>query len=93
LYKLAELTQIAIKKRAEQHHWSLTTYPGKIKLPKDIFHNLENNQAVLEASRKTYLTESEAGWARESGRKTNAVAGPSVSVDERLSGARLMLDL
>ena len=50
LYKLAELAQIMVKNRADMHHWTVTTYPGKVRFPKDIFHNLENNQTVMEVS-------------------------------------------
>ena len=52
LYKLAELAQIIIKNKAELHRWSMQTYPGKVKLPRDIFHNLQNNDATLEVSHR-----------------------------------------
>ena len=79
LYSLSELAQVIIKNRADFQHWTVTTYPGKIRLPRDIFHNLKDNQAALEESRKTYLSEETLLWAKSLGRRPNTVLGPSVS--------------
>jgi sister-chromatid-cohesion protein PDS5 len=50
LWRLSELAQIIIRNRAEAKGWSITTYPGKVKLPKDLFHNLKTHADVLEVS-------------------------------------------
>jgi len=34
---MSEIAQYIIKTRAKAEGWSLTSYPGKIKLPSDIF--------------------------------------------------------
>ncbi len=79
LYGVSELAQVIIRNRADAQHWSLTTFPGKIRLPKDIFHNLENREAALNESRKEYLSAETLTWVKSLGRKTNGIAGPSVS--------------
>lgn len=50
LYALSELTQLIIKNKAARHSWTLSTYPGKISLPRDIFHNLTDIEAVKKVS-------------------------------------------
>ena len=77
LYRLSELTQVMIKHRAEAHHWPIAVYPGKIRLPRDVFHNLEGGNAGLENSRKSYLPVEIIEWGALLGKKS--VAGPSVS--------------
>jgi hypothetical protein len=50
LYALSELTQLIIRNKATQHGWAISTYPEKVRLPSDIFHNLTNPQAVNDVS-------------------------------------------
>jgi hypothetical protein len=42
LYVLSEIAQEMIKSRSKQHSWPLPSYPGKLKLPTDIFKPLPN---------------------------------------------------
>ena len=77
---VSELAQCIIRNRAEYHHWSLNTYPGKIRLPKDIFHNLSTKEEALDESRRTYLSDEIMNWAKSLGKRPNVIAGPSVSV-------------
>lgn len=46
LYALSELTQLIIRNKATQHGWAISSYPEKVGLPRDIFHNLKDPQAV-----------------------------------------------
>ncbi|KAI5121999.1 hypothetical protein M0805_001831 [Coniferiporia weirii] len=50
LYAVSELAQELIKSHAKARQWSLTSYPGKVKLPSDIFRPLPSD-----ASRSTIL--------------------------------------
>jgi sister-chromatid-cohesion protein PDS5 len=42
LYRLAEIAQVLIQNRAKHQGWVLSSYPGKVKFPKDIFQNLHD---------------------------------------------------
>lgn len=55
LYKLAEIAQGIIRNKAEARHWALTTFPGRIRMPRDCFHNLQNNQIASEVSGHKWL--------------------------------------
>lgn len=54
LYFLSELAQLVIRTRAREHHWSLPTYPGEVKLPSELFESLPPGHAA-EVARKDYL--------------------------------------
>jgi sister-chromatid-cohesion protein PDS5 len=43
---MSELTQEFIKARAQARSWSLESYPGKVQLPSDILHSLQNPEAA-----------------------------------------------
>ena len=51
LYQLSDLGQIILRNKAAQHQWAITSYPGTVRLPRDIFHNLstpeERNRVCL----------------------------------------------
>ncbi|CAH7672632.1 armadillo-type protein [Phakopsora pachyrhizi] len=57
IHTLSELAQLLIKCKAKEHHWPLPTYPGKVKLPMDIFRPLPTPAIAHEISKKTYLDE------------------------------------
>ncbi|ORX33887.1 armadillo-type protein [Kockovaella imperatae] len=76
LYKLSELAQIVIRNRGNANHWTIPSYSGAIRFPRDIFHNLPNQDAVLENTKKSYLTSEEANWANNLGRKTVSRESP-----------------
>lgn len=50
LYAISELAQRLLRDRAKSHGWVLETYPGKVKLPGDIFKPLPNPGAAREVS-------------------------------------------
>ncbi|OXM77000.1 sister chromatid cohesion protein PDS5 [Cryptococcus neoformans Bt63] len=76
LYSLSELAQIIIRNRAAKHGWSVPVYPGKISMPRDIFHNAETPEERTKVLRTQYLSEEVRGWARGLGKR--AVAVPSI---------------
>ena len=82
LYCVSELAQVMIRNRADYHHWSLNTFPGKIRFPRDIFHNLNTQQEATAESRRTYMSEETMNWAKSLGRKPNMITGPSVGHKE-----------
>ncbi|CAE6540975.1 unnamed protein product [Rhizoctonia solani] len=49
LYVLSELAQHLIRARAKNRGWTLNTYPGKVKIPADIFRALPNHEAASKA--------------------------------------------
>lgn len=50
LYILSELAQHIIKVRSNAHGWSLSSYPGTIKMPLDIFRVLSNQEDAAKVS-------------------------------------------
>ncbi|KLO11387.1 ARM repeat-containing protein [Schizopora paradoxa] len=58
LYALSELAHEVIKRHAKVHSWSLPSYPGKVKLPSDIFRPLPSPEAANKASHPFYRSAS-----------------------------------
>lgn len=75
LYKLSELTQVIIKNRAARHQWTMSAYPGKVRLPKDIFHNLTDPEAVNRNIAKRYLSDETISWAKGLGSRALDTGG------------------
>lgn len=48
LYAVGELAQHLIKARAKAHSWPLESYPGKVRIPGDIFRPLPSVEAANE---------------------------------------------
>lgn len=46
LYVMSELAQELIKIHAHNHSWSISSYPGKVKLPPDILRPLPSVEAA-----------------------------------------------
>ncbi|THH06894.1 hypothetical protein EW145_g3765 [Phellinidium pouzarii] len=55
LYVISELAQELIKNHAKARQWSLTSYPGKFKLPSDIFRPLPSDGARITILKTVYL--------------------------------------
>jgi sister-chromatid-cohesion protein PDS5 len=77
---MSEVAQLILQNRAAAHNWPLSSYPGKIQLPKDGFHNLKSHPEALANHRRSYLSEEAQTWLKSAGKKSGAVAGPSVSI-------------
>lgn len=71
---------IILRNRAQNLSWPLSMYPGAIKLPGDIFHNLPSPSYAQRVSRKSYLPAETEEWAKNFGRKGGAAAGGMVSL-------------
>ncbi|KAL7420002.1 Sister chromatid cohesion protein pds5 [Cryptotrichosporon argae] len=69
LYMMSELAQHMIRNRAAQHQWPVAVYPGKVRLPSDIFHNLHDVQAVKAVTSHTYLPEGALDTLKSAGGK------------------------
>ncbi|RSH92189.1 hypothetical protein EHS25_008604 [Saitozyma podzolica] len=74
LYRLAEIAQVLIQNRAKHQGWVLSSYPGKVKFPKDIFQNLHDPLEAQITSRTPYLSEEMLSWLRGLGKRTERVA-------------------
>ncbi|KAG8937052.1 hypothetical protein FRC02_008159 [Tulasnella sp. 418] len=57
LYVMSELAQHILKARAKAQSWNLPSYPGKIKLPIDIFKPHPNQETANKVFRTAYLSE------------------------------------
>lgn len=55
LYRAAELCQLLIKEYADIKNYTLQTWPGKLKLPTDIFCPMENLEEVLAVIGRQYI--------------------------------------
>jgi sister chromatid cohesion protein PDS5 len=54
LYVLSELANVIMRNKADVNSWPLSSYPGKIKLPKDVFHNLHTPAEVNQVCQKRF---------------------------------------
>ncbi|KAL7275171.1 Sister chromatid cohesion protein pds5 [Rhizina undulata] len=55
LYYLSELSQAVIRRYGDYHHWTIQTWPGKLRLPAGLFAPMPSPEISLEVARKTYL--------------------------------------
>ncbi|KAF9941901.1 hypothetical protein BGZ67_003731 [Mortierella alpina] len=56
LYILSDLTQYLVQERSRSHNWILTSYPGQVKLPRELFAPLGHTDLSVEISKKNYLS-------------------------------------
>ncbi|KAG0218346.1 hypothetical protein BGX33_007671 [Mortierella sp. NVP41] len=64
LYVLSDLAQYLIQERCRSHGWTLTSYPGQVKLPRELFSPLAQTEMSVEISKRSYLS-NEWIYARE----------------------------
>jgi sister-chromatid-cohesion protein PDS5 len=57
IYKLADLTQLAIKELQDQKGWILSSYPGRIELSSDLFKPMKTVQEGQSVLSKSYIDE------------------------------------
>lgn len=57
LYRVAELCQLMIKELADSKNWNLQTYPGKMKLPSDIYAPMEDYQEAQATISRIYISD------------------------------------
>ncbi|PSK33746.1 hypothetical protein C7M61_005212 [Candidozyma pseudohaemuli] len=55
LYRVSELCQLMIKEYADLKNYTLQTWPGKMKLPADLFSPMENFEEALKVLEKQYI--------------------------------------
>ncbi|CAO3563672.1 unnamed protein product [Mortierella alpina] len=56
LYIVSDLAQYLIQERSRSHSWILTSYPGQVKLPRELFAPLGHSDLSVEISKKNYLS-------------------------------------
>ncbi|KAF9907610.1 hypothetical protein BX616_000376, partial [Lobosporangium transversale] len=55
LYVLSDLAQYVIQEKSRAHNWTLSSYPGKVNLPRELFVPLGSDELTHEVSSKYYL--------------------------------------
>ncbi|CAD6889459.1 unnamed protein product [Tilletia controversa] len=65
LYAISEFAQHLIKRRAKQQGWTIDTYPGKVKLPSDIYAPVGSPEQRNEIYANQYLPETIVEWLSE----------------------------
>ncbi|KAF8999085.1 armadillo-type protein [Cyathus striatus] len=64
-YVMCELAQDLIKNRAQLHSWSIPSYPGKVKMPSDIFRPHPSAEVAKKVMSTIYLPEETRKWLSE----------------------------
>ncbi|KAF8947795.1 hypothetical protein BGZ47_007859 [Haplosporangium gracile] len=82
LYVLSDLTQYLIQERSRSHGWTLTSYPGQVKLPRELFTPLAQNDVSVEISKKIYLP---SAWVQAREHKTERK--PKTSIERKMGQA------
>ncbi|KAF9170234.1 hypothetical protein BGX20_009239 [Mortierella sp. AD010] len=82
LYELSDLAQYLIQEKSRSHNWTLTSYPGQVKLPRELFVPLAQNELSVQLSTKLYLS---SEWVRARERK--AERKPKVTVERKMGQA------
>lgn len=57
LYRISELCQLLIKELADSRGWNLQTWPGKMKLPSDLFAPMEDYQEAQKVISRVYISD------------------------------------
>ncbi|KAF9135883.1 hypothetical protein BGW39_010698 [Mortierella sp. 14UC] len=82
LYVLSDLAQYLIQERSRSHGWTLTSYPGQVKLPRELFLPLAQNEVSVEISKRIYLP---TAWVQAREHKTDR--RPKMSIERRMGQA------
>ncbi|KAF9933605.1 hypothetical protein FBU30_005044 [Linnemannia zychae] len=82
LYVLSDLAQYLIHEKSQSHGWNLTSYPGQVKLPRELFVSLPQNEMSVEISKKVYLPKE---WVQAREHKTERK--PKVSKERKMGQA------
>ncbi|GJJ73906.1 sister chromatid cohesion protein PDS5 [Entomortierella parvispora] len=67
LYILSDLAQYLIQEKCRPHNWILASYPGQVRLPRELFTPLGQSETSVEISKKNYLSQE---WVRAREHKT-----------------------
>ncbi|KAG6332171.1 hypothetical protein ID866_6918 [Astraeus odoratus] len=82
LYTMSELAQELIKARSQSRSWTLQSYPGKVKLPSDIFRSLPNPEAAAKIMKTVYLPQETVEWLAEA-TKPHKAAGAATAKEKK----------
>ncbi|KAI6134781.1 armadillo-type protein [Pisolithus croceorrhizus] len=83
LYAMSELAQELIKARAQARSWALQSFPGKVKLPSDIFRPLPNPEAAVKILKTVYLPQETIEWLAEAAKPHKTAATTAVKEKRR----------
>ncbi|KAF8978961.1 hypothetical protein BGZ46_005971 [Entomortierella lignicola] len=82
LYELSDLAQYLIQEKSRSHNWTLTSYPGQVKLPRELFTPLAQSELSVQLSTKYYLS---SEWINARERK--AERKPKVTMEKKMGQA------
>ncbi|KAF9183757.1 hypothetical protein BGZ51_003819 [Haplosporangium sp. Z 767] len=82
LYVLSDLAQYLIQEKSRSHNWTLTSYPGQVKLPRELFAPFGQSDLAVEISKKSYLS---SEWVRAREHKTERK--PRVQIERKMGQA------
>ncbi|KAG0267491.1 hypothetical protein BG011_004525 [Mortierella polycephala] len=82
LYVMSDLAQYLIQEKSRSHNWTLTSYPGQVKLPRELFAPFGQSDLSAEISKKSYLS---SEWVRAREHKTERK--PRVQIERKMGQA------
>lgn len=85
LYRVSELCQLLIKELADSRSWTLQTWPGKMKLPLDLFAPMDDYQEAQKIISMVYISDSVQIELRQS-LKMSGKSGKVVGKSGRATG-------
>lgn len=88
LYYLSEIAQEILKGRAKHHGWVLDNFPGKVKLPVDMFKPLPSADVAKEIAKTSYLTDEMTDWLEGHNRPVKSPVARTRVVSGTGTGAR-----
>ncbi|QRV81905.1 sister chromatid cohesion protein [Ceratobasidium sp. AG-Ba] len=77
---------------ASNRQWTLNTYPGKVKIPADIFRPLPNPEAASTISKKEYLREENLQWLSTAGKPHRSPNSKVMPIFDQSYGSRRAAD-
>jgi sister-chromatid-cohesion protein PDS5 len=69
LYLLSELSQHLLKLIAKRHGWPISTYPGKVSIPSDLYKKFGSTEEQMKVQQRTFVSEEVLGKLEVGGEK------------------------
>ncbi|KAG0346698.1 hypothetical protein BG004_001038 [Podila humilis] len=83
LYALSDLAQYLIQEKSRSHNWTLTSYPGQVALPRELYSPLAETEVSVKISQKSYLSDA---WVRAREHKGKPERKPRPAAPDRKIG-------
>ncbi|KAK0556088.1 Sister chromatid cohesion protein pds5 [Tilletia horrida] len=82
IYALSEFAEVLIKRKARNMGWTIDTYPGKVKLPSDIFSPLPNPEVRTQICAHQYLPQDVVQWLSEDNKAVKNKVPRAIRTDQ-----------